>query len=368
MNLCLPIRAEATMEKVEDTIDPDLETKFTIRNVLDYFMQSTVEWFGFKEADGDQLRTSKGLRSTYIDMSRFNNEPLIKDGLLPQMFGAFITVLTGVTKARRDYFKALKAPPANSRHASPDLWEEVKRKASSLGIGVIGFAPVDENLIFRHDHVGRIGVLYENGIVLGMEMDFDAIDQAPEAAAGLEAMRVYGALGKATNELADFIRSRGFKAIACHPLGGPILFPAMAEKANMGQMGKLGLLITKEYGPRLRLSMIATNASPLPEEPRQDFGIREFCEKCGLCIRKCPAGAIRKEPLENRSGTHSCVASEKCFTQFYEKDGCSVCIKACPFHSKGYDRVMGAMKKAGKKSPKGTSPKARKKAVKKRKA
>lgn len=343
------------MEATQEATKHNFEPRSAIRILLNVFMRAMMEWYGFKENEGDQLKASKGLQAVFIDMSRFNTESIIRGGLLPKMFVAIFNVLSGVTKAKRDYIKTMKSRPGKSRHASPDFWEKMKKKASSLGIGVVGFAPVDENLVFRNDHVGKIGVLYENGIVLGMEMDFEAIDRAPEAVAGVEAMRVYGALGKATNALADFVRSHGFKAIACHPLGGPVLYPAMAEKANVGQLGKLGLLITKEYGPRLRLSMIATNASPLPEKPDEHFGILDFCNKCGLCIRTCPAGAIYKEPQKRQNGLYSCIQQEKCFPQFYEKDGCSVCIKVCPFHSKGYHQVMRSRIKQNKISRKPTS-------------
>ena len=40
------------------------------------------------------------------------------------------------------------------------------------------------------------------------------------------------------------------REIACHPMGGPILFLVMAAKANMSSLGRHVLLITKEYGPR----------------------------------------------------------------------------------------------------------------------
>ncbi len=320
--------------------------------LLNVMMKKIMQWYGFFETKDDRLKSSKGLQSVYIDMGLFNMNPFLKEGLHHKMLPIFFKVLTGVSRARKDYKKAMETSAPQVGHASPEFWSEVQHKARILGIGVIGFSPVDENFIFQNDHIGKIRGLYENAIVLGMEMEFSAIDHAPDPEAGLEAMRIYGELGLATNKLAEFLRANGFKAIACHPLGGPILFPAMAEKANMGEMGKLGLLITKEFGPRLRLSMIATNAAPLPEAVEQDFGVRAFCEKCRRCIRKCPAGAIHEKPVKNKNGVFSCISPEKCFTEFYDKDGCSVCIKECPFHQKGYEQVMAGFKKTVKKAPK----------------
>jgi len=242
-------------------------------------------------------------------------------------------------KAKRDYIKEMKNPPENVDFISEEIWEEIIKQAKKLGIDLIGFTSVDENLIFENDHVNGIEYLYKNGIILGMEMNYEAIDMAPDPPAGLESLNIYAELGEATNKLADFIRSKGYRVIACHPLGGPILYPAMAVKAGLGEIGKQGLLITKKFGPRQRLSMIAINAEPLPTISHEDFDISEFCEKCRRCIQLCPVKAIYDNPIQREGGNISRIDGEKCIEYFYETTGCSVCIQVCPFHKIGY-KVM----------------------------
>jgi len=248
-------------------------------------------------------------------------------------------VFKTVQKAKRDYIKEMKNPPENVGSISEEIWEEIIKQAKNLGIDLIGFAPVDENLIFEKDHVNGIEYLYKNGIVLGMEMNYEAIDTAPDPPAGLESLNIYAELGDATNKLADFIRSKGYRVIACHPLGGPILYPAMAVKAGLGEIGKQGLLITKKFGPRQRLSMIAINAEPLPDISHEDFNFSRYCEKCRRCIQLCPVEAIYERPIQRESGNISRIDGEKCIEYFYETTGCSVCIQVCPFHKIGY-KVM----------------------------
>ena len=114
----------------------------------------------------------------------------------------------------------------------------------------------------------------------------------------------------------------------------------MAVKANMGEIGRQGLLITKEFGPRQRLSVIATNASPLPEKTPISYKTSEYCENCGKCIKECPMEAIFEEPINNENGTITRIDSAKCFEYFYETNGCSICIKTCPFHKVGYDKIF----------------------------
>ncbi|MHA2180410.1 MAG: 4Fe-4S dicluster domain-containing protein [Promethearchaeota archaeon] len=284
------------------------------------------------------IKKSKGLEANYIDQTKFDIS-LFKDDLAKKAAKIIPKMFIGIQKAKRDYKEELENPPTEIKTSPPELWKEIIEEAESLGIDLIGFAPVDENLIFEDDYVGGIEFLYENAIVLGMEMDYEAINTAPDPPAGLESLRIYAELGEATNKLADFIRSKGYRAIACHPLGGPILYPAMAVKANLGKIGRQGLLITKKFGPRQRLSLISVNANPLPEFQEDEFDISNYCEKCRRCINFCPVNAILEEPVVNENGTITRIDSSKCFEYFYKTTGCSVCIEKCPFHKTGY-KVM----------------------------
>ena len=245
-------------------------------------------------------------------------------------------VFKTVRKAILTHKKEIENLPETVQSAPQEFWEEIIVQAKKLGIDLLGFAPVDEDLMFEKDHIGGIEVLYENAIVLGMEMDYEAINTAPKPPAGIESLNIYAELGEATNKLTNFIRSKGYRAIGCHPLGGPILYPAMAVKAGLGKIGKQGLLITKKFGPRQRLSLISVNINNLPEEPHEDFVIDSYCNKCKRCVNLCPVNAIYDEPIYNENGTATRIDGEKCIEYFYETTGCSVCIKECPFHKIGY--------------------------------
>ncbi|NVM45478.1 MAG: hypothetical protein HWN79_11230 [Candidatus Lokiarchaeota archaeon] len=281
------------------------------------------------------LKKSKGLKSRLIELNKFditNIEGSSSDKMKKIMPKVFKTV----PKAISGYKREIAELPEEIQIAPKEFWNEVEEQAKNLGIDLIGFAPKDENLIFEEDHVGGIEVLYQNAIVLGMEMDYDAIETAPEFPAGAESMNIYAELGEATNKLTEFIRSKGYRAIACHPLGDPILYPAMAVKAGLGQIGRQGLLITKKFGPRQRLSVISANISPLPERSEVEFEIETYCRKYRRCVLMCPVSAIYNEPINKENGTVTRIDGDKCIEYFYETTGCSVCIKECPFHKIGY--------------------------------
>lgn len=282
-----------------------------------------------------ELKKSKGLKSRLIELTKFDIKdiegPSSEDAkrIIPKVFKT-------VRKAISTYKKEIDVLPESVQSAPQEFWEEIFVQAKKLGIDFVGFAPIDEDLMFENDHIGGIEVLYENAIVLGMEMDYEAIDTAPEPPAGIESLNIYAELGEATNKLTNFIRSKGYRAIGCHPLGGPILYPAMAVKAGLGQIGSQGLLITKKFGPRQRLSVIAVNISPLPEVVQEPVDIEQYCKKCKRCVQMCPVNAIYDEPIVKEKGILTRIDGEKCIEYFYKTTGCSVCIKECPFHKIGY--------------------------------
>ena len=141
------------------------------------------------------LKKSKGLRTNYIDQTKFDIS-LFKGDLAEKTSKIIPKMFIGIQKAKRDYKKEMKNPPTEIQKAPPEFWDEIVETAKSFGINLIGFAPTDDNLIFEKDYVGDIESLYENSIVLGMEMDYDAINCAPEPPAGLESLRVYAELGE----------------------------------------------------------------------------------------------------------------------------------------------------------------------------
>ena len=97
-----------------------------------------------------------------------------------------------------------------------------------------------------------------------MEMDLEKIKQAPSVPTFLEIFRTYYKLGHVVNQLSDFLRERGFNAHAAPALGSEGSFVPIARDAGLGEVGKNGMIITKAYGPRVRLAAIYTDIENLP--------------------------------------------------------------------------------------------------------
>jgi ferredoxin len=225
------------------------------------------------------------------------------------------------------------------------IWQDLKKHVWEKCGVIVGFTKVPEEYVFE----GK-GIPFKYALVFAQEMKKDAIEKAPELDAGMEVINVYNSLGIATNEINAWLKETyGIMGMANHPLGGMVDFIPLAEKAGLGKIGRHGLLITREFGPRCRISPIFLDQKlfEVTDTDEHDW-LKDFCQNCGNCIRNCPVNAIYETPilsvdyqnqeLENRYETFD---REACFTSFAAHMGCGVCIKACPFskNPKIYDKM-----------------------------
>ncbi len=114
----------------------------------------------------------------------------------------------------------------------------------------------------------------------------------------------------------------------------------LAIKAGLGEYGRHGLLITKEFGPRVRLGKIYTDL-PLASDRPIRFGVKEFCEVCRRCSDACPVNAIPAgEPTTKRHNQSNIrgvrkwsVDGEKCFSYWAAQNSdCAICVRVCPYN------------------------------------
>ena len=221
--------------------------------------------------------------------------------------------------------------------ADDEFIKEFEDYAHSIGIKSIGYTQITPELLIKDKFIQ-----YPNTMVLTMEMSKELIETAP----GDETQELndahYAKLGKLTYELSDYLREKGYATEVAHPYGGLVKFSALGQKAGLGFIGKSGLLITPEVGPRQKISAIFVSIANLPvKEDNEHTWIQEYCEKCSKCIKACPYEAlIEKE---------TCCGGKE--TEFIQKlcigcsQGCTYCINACPFYDKGYGHVKNKFDK-----------------------
>ncbi|MHA1958013.1 MAG: epoxyqueuosine reductase [Candidatus Thorarchaeota archaeon] len=89
--------------------------------------------------------------------------------------------------------------------------------------------------------------------------------------------------------LVDYLRRRGHDAFWSFDI--PV--KTSAVKAGLGWQGKNTLLITPEYGPRIKLISILTDAELKPDDEFKD----NHCGDCEKCITACPTRALEPYKL-----------------------------------------------------------------------
>ena len=96
--------------------------------------------------------------------------------------------------------------------------------------------------------------------------------------------------------------------------------------AGLGVIGRNNLLITKEYGPRIRLRAINTNVSLKPYLIIEDL---DYCRECNACVDACPANALGTGKYDRKACLNYCENNLTGISQ-YSVLWCMECSKVCP--------------------------------------
>lgn len=250
----------------------------------------------------------------------------------PKSFPQMIGSLTNIRKSVKD----LDRNPTNGKkQINPETLADLQKFSNSVGADVIGFTSVPQEWVFK-----ETAIRYTQAIVLVMEMSKERMALAPNSDTAVMVHETYNSLGQVANKIADWLRERGYAAHAGHPLGGMALYPPMAQAAGLGWRGISGLLITPEFGPRVRLAAVFTEIGNLPVyEGDEHAWVLDFCDICRICVRECPPLAFYDEPIEHDNGLVTVLENPKCFPYFVKNHGCSICIKVCPFNLQDYFKI-----------------------------
>jgi epoxyqueuosine reductase len=110
----------------------------------------------------------------------------------------------------------------------------------------------------------------------------------------------------------------------------------VATRAGIGWIGKTDLLITKEFGPRLRLVTILLKQDPgCINKPV----VKSKCGDCNICVVKCPAKAATglkwNVTIHRDNFFNAFKCREKCGELAKQRLNvderiCGLCIKVCP--------------------------------------
>ncbi len=212
-------------------------------------------------------------------------------------------------------------------HNMESLNHELKELLISLGATVVGFA--DVSMVVK----GDIAHL-KKAVSIGLNRRLT--DRTIEILEDLQKV------------VTLFLRKRGFRYLAIPPdsskrsdkfisrLYGLFTHKIAATCSGLGWIGRNGLFINPQYGPRLSLATVLTDAPFEPGSPIE----KGLCGSCFLCVRYCPANAINEKdwsidrPYEELVDIKRCEEYRRSRKTISGKPNCGLCINICPFGRK----------------------------------
>ena len=234
----------------------------------------------------------------------------------------------------------------------------IKQVARFLGADMVGITEYDERWIYtystradspqREEKPNILPDGLTSVIIIGHAMDERLVRTYPSATAAAATGREYSREAAIVSSMAAFIKALGYEAVGSSNDTG-ITIP-YAIKAGMGEYARNQMVITEEFGPRIRFSKVFTNL-PLQHDKPKTFGVRKFCDICTKCADACPPKALPYGPPQAQGPNRSTIVGvtkwsadcEKCFGYWTKlKADCAICMRVCPFN-KDYSRLTMRM-------------------------
>jgi len=215
----------------------------------------------------------------------------------------------------------------------------LKGFAKALGAELVGVTRLNQAYVYSH--VGRglgefgsqIKLEHEYAIAFAVEMRREYVKQAPTIATILETCKGYVECATIGELLARYIRSLGYPATAHIDANYRVMCVPIAADAGLGELSRMGYLITDKLGPRVRLGVVTTDMEMKTDEPI-NLGVQDFCVKCKKCAYNCPSGAIPLEDdLKDVKGAKKWELDREACYKFWLQSGtdCGICMSVCTF-------------------------------------
>jgi reductive dehalogenase len=180
-------------------------------------------------------------------------------------------------------------------------------------------------------------------------MDYAMVASAPQGPATMETAKEYALVAQAAVQLASWIRSLGYPALAHIDGNYRVIAPLVARDAGLGDIGRMGLLMTPDLGPRVRLAVVTTDLPLLVDQRDEETSVLDFCRICKKCAETCPSRAI---PFTDRQEIDGAlrwrIDSARCF-RYWNVIGtdCGRCMMVCPYshpNNAGHNLVRWAIR------------------------
>ena len=260
--------------------------------------------------------------------------------------GIYWTLVMGL----RGHAEGRINPEQRKDFTPEEITKKIKELAKYAGADIVGITTVKQDFTYREGfsyeesklEVGPalthpIELKHKYAIVVGKEMDFGRIQstltEKNEESLG-EIGKTYYELAQIACGLGAYIRQMGYSARAHHIRNEQICHVPHAIDAGLGEQGRHDFLITREYGPRVRLATVTTDLELIEDKPI-DIGVQDLCENCRLCEINCPGQALGEEKTIIRGYRKWPHDQDRCFNFWVTGGntfGCTMCLRVCPWN------------------------------------
>ncbi len=175
------------------------------------------------------------------------------------------------------------------------------------------------------------------------------ISNGPNQAYADEYQRVNQLINAQSRALAAETINHGYAAAALAAsertdtvgIKGDFPHKTAATRSGIGWIGRHCQLITRPFGPWVRLGTVFTDADLAVGTPIN----RGFCGDCTSCVEACPANALKGSPWHPGIRREELLDVRACdrwkkehYFQFHKGHNCGICSAVCPFGLKALKR------------------------------
>jgi len=172
-------------------------------------------------------------------------------------------------------------------------------------------------------------------ISLALRYSNASLENAPSRQYAIAYKVVNRELDRLAYWVSRMLQDEGFRAVhvpASPPYDlirnrGDLSHKHAASLAGIGVFGKNDLLLAPQFGSRIRLVSVITDATLDPDEP---VGL-DLCGDCDACLRACPANALQGGRVVDKKACDAQHVEVGKLLQLSDWEQiCGVCIRVCP--------------------------------------
>ncbi len=216
----------------------------------------------------------------------------------------------------------------------------IKETTYFLRADMVGICELPQYAVFTHsrwdDQPIELNHKYAIAILIDQDWKTAAAFTGSDWISNTMSFLSYSTSGFIACIVADYIRRLGYPARAHHAMNYQVVLPPILLWAGLGEMCRIGDIVLNPFlGPRFKAAVVTTDL-PLAIDKPIDFGLQDFCAKCGKCARECPSQAISDGDKVMHNGYERWPVDVKKCTGMRvgnkHGSGCGTCIKVCPWN------------------------------------